>query len=66
MHEEVLNAMLANTCHNESLVVDGVIKQTEFTFDLHCVEVKVVARFVGDWEKDDVRYEVISWKMESI
>lgn len=62
MHEEVLNFMMANTCHNEKLMPG----ETEFTFDLHCVEVKVIAQFIGDWEKDDIRYEIISWKMKEI
>ena len=64
MHEEVLNFMIANTCHNEAVApYDGLRK---FTFDLHCVEVDVVARFIGSWDKDDIRYEIISWKAKEI
>lgn len=62
MHEEVLNFMIANTCHNEKVGAES----SKFTFDLHCVEVEVIARFVGNWEKDDIRYEIVSWDYKSI
>lgn len=62
MHEAILNHMMANTCHHEP-VEDGVSK---YIFDLHCVEVEVIARFIGNWEKDDIRYEIISWKAKDI
>ncbi len=64
MHEEVLNYMLANICYNEAVEPwDGT---REFTFDLHCVEVVVIARFVGSWTNDDIRYEIISWRTREI
>lgn len=66
MHAEVLNFMMANTCHNESLVKNGDIVHTTFTFDLHCVEVSVVAKFVGDWGSNDARYEILSWTAKEI
>ena len=62
MFEEILNFMLANTCHHES-VGDGT---REFTFDLHCMEVDIVARFIGSWAENDIRYEIISWKAREI
>lgn len=62
MHEEVLNFMLANTCHNTNLSTDapGV---SEFTFDMHCVEVVVTAKRIRDNE-GPLKYEVLgfSWK----
>ena len=62
LHEEILNFMLANNCHNEKY--DDSARK--FTFDLHCVEVKVTARFVGSWTDNDIRYEIISWKVREI
>lgn len=62
MHEEILNYMIANTCHHE-LIEPGI---REFAFDLHCMEVKVSARFIGNWANDDIRYEIISWKAKEI
>lgn len=63
MHAEVLNYMMANTCHHIG-GDDGDVGT--YTFDLHCVEVTVVARFIGDWSIGDARYEIISWKSEAI
>ncbi len=62
LHREVLDYMMAITCHNEKVGSES----TEFTFDLHCNEVKVVARFIGDWEKNDIRYEIVSWSQKDI
>lgn len=62
MHEDVLNFMIANTCHHGK----NERGNEEFTFDLHCVEVTVEARFIGNWDEDDVRYEIISWDYKSI
>lgn len=63
MHEEVLNWMIANTCHNVGAGEYGV---RVFTFDLHCQSVDVVARFVGNWEAGDVRYEIVSWSAKEV
>lgn len=59
--EEILNFMLANTCHHETEA--GV---STFTFDLHCMEVIIQAKFVGNWEENDIRYEILDWKYREI
>lgn len=62
MHEEVLNFLMANTCHNESTDTPGI---SRFTFDGHCVEVIVTAKRIRDNAKSGpLKYEVLgfSWK----
>lgn len=55
LHEDVLNFMLANTCHHD----DG-----EYTFDLHCMEVKVKAELLT--VEPSFKYKILSISYKEI
>lgn len=67
MHEQILNMMLANTCHNE--VVKGVDGLKRFTFDLHCIEMSIVAECLtpAPWTEETVpKYKIHSYSTKAI
>jgi hypothetical protein len=42
---DILEKMLSNTCPSDDIIIDGVMWD-KFVYDLHCMEMVVVARFI--------------------
>lgn len=64
-HEELLNIMLGNTCHVRNIQDSPEIQ--EFSFDLHCRKVTVVAESLtpSPWNEATIpEYRILSYKIE--
>lgn len=52
-HEEALNLMLANSCHNTNLDGNDV-----FIFEGHCLMFRITAKLISTL--DTIQYEIIN------
>lgn len=66
MHTRILNMMLSNNCHVRE--VDDPPGASEYTFDLHCEKVTIIAVCLtpGPWDETTIpEYRIISYKFET-
>lgn len=61
-HEEVLNALMANSCNVDRIDSEGT---RVFTFDLHCMKAWVYATVIEGNDPGDIRYNITALELES-